>query len=138
MPSENASEVAQTIHGEAGKVAGPDTGEDQAGKINMKMVVADEKDVAGRTRSYYDNGMQQLLEVQSGLSKNFGVSMAALNNLIVATCKQGVVASAKQDENITGINETDHVAGQILNSPWAELAKTIAVAVVAEQNAKRA
>jgi hypothetical protein len=109
-----------------------DIGADEANSINMKMVVADEKDCAGRTRSYYDMAMVNLLQAQAGLSSNFAVSMGALNQQTVALIKQGLTTSGKNDENIIGVNETDHIVGQILKSPWGEAMKTIATGEVAK------
>lgn len=111
-----------------------DIGQNEAETVNMKMVVADEKDLAGRTRSYYDNAMKSLLEVQSGLSTNYGTCIAALNQQVVALVKQGLTTTGKQDEQITGVNMTDIMEKKIAGSPYEDLAKTIATAVVAEMN----
>jgi len=118
-----------------GKESIADIGQNEAGAVNMKMVVADEKDLAGRTRSYYDNAMANLLETQAGLAKNYGVCIAALNTEVVATIKQGLTTTGKQDEQITGVNMTDVMEKQIAGSPYEDLAKTIATAVVAAMNA---
>ena len=118
-----------------GKESIADIGQNEAGAVNMKMVVADEKDCAGRTRSYYDNAMVQLLETQAGLSKNYGVSIAATNEQIIAINKQLITTIGKQDEQITGVNMTDVMEKQIAGSPYEDLAKTIATAVVAAMNA---
>jgi len=111
-----------------------DIGQDEAYTVNLKETVAAEKDFAGRSRSYYDVGMQNLLTAQMMMMANFGTATSAINQQIVALVKQGLTTTGKQDENITGVNMTDVMEKSIANSPFAELAKTIAAAVVAAQN----
>jgi hypothetical protein len=98
-----------------------DIGQDEAYICDLKEVVSAERDAAGRNRIFFD-----------AIAANTVASIAAINSQIVQTVKQSTVTAGKNDENVIGINETDHVAAQILNSPWAEALKTIMTAAVAE------
>jgi hypothetical protein len=98
-----------------------DIGQDEAYIVNLKQAVENAQDVAGRNRVLFD-----------ALATNMVATLGAINAQILAHVKQGVTVTAKQDENTIGINETDHVAAQILNSPWAEALKAIMTTAVAE------
>jgi len=112
-----------------------DIGADEAYTVNLKETVAAEKDFKGRSRAYFDVGMQNLLTAQMMMMANYGTANAAINQQIVALVKQGLTTTGKQDENITGVNMTDVMEQSIANSPWAEFAKAVATSVVAQQNA---
>jgi hypothetical protein len=103
-----------------------DIGQDEAYIVNLKDVVENTKDTRGRSRVYFD-----------ALACNLVVSMGAINSQIARMVTQGATAYGKTAENIIGVNETDHVVSQILNSPWAEALKTIVVEVMAETQKKK-
>jgi hypothetical protein len=103
-----------------------DIGADEAYTINLKETIAAEKNNAGKDRLLFD-----------AMATNMVVSMGAINQSIVRLCQSGSTASGKTAENIIGVNETDHVVRQIINSPWAEAMKTLMVAVMAERDAKK-
>jgi hypothetical protein len=98
-----------------------DIGQDEAYIVNLKQAVENAQDVAGRNRIYFD-----------ALALNLVTSMGAINSQIVRSVEQGASTSGKNAENLIGINETDHVAAQILNSPYAEAIKAFVVALTAE------
>ncbi|MHC4728263.1 MAG: hypothetical protein ACYS17_13665 [Planctomycetota bacterium] len=103
-----------------------DIGQAEAYTVNLKKEVASESDIAGRSRVVFD-----------AMAINMATSFAAINATIVQTVKQSVVTAGKNDENVIGINETDAYAANILNSPWAEAMKSIALAVVSEATQKK-
>ncbi|MHC4372160.1 MAG: hypothetical protein ACYSW8_31530, partial [Planctomycetota bacterium] len=96
-----------------------DIGQDEAYTVDLKEVVSAERDTAGRNRVLFD-----------ALACNVVTSIAAINAQIVRQVEQGATTSGKNAENTIGVNETDHVVGQILNSPWAEAMKTLMVEVM--------
>lgn len=98
-----------------------DIGQDEAYIVNLKQAVENAQDISGRNRVLFD-----------AMAMNMVVSMGAINSQIVRQVEQGGTTSGKNAENVIGVNETDHVVGQILNSPWAEALKTIMTAAVAE------
>jgi hypothetical protein len=99
-----------------------DIGQDEAYAVNLKETVAAEKDVRGRSRVMFD-----------ALATNMIVSLGAINSQIVRGVTQGQTAAEKGAENITGVNETDYAARDIINSPWAEALKTIVVEAMASK-----
>lgn len=103
-----------------------DIGQDEAYIVNLKQAVENAQDVAGRNRVMFD-----------AMATNMIVSMGAINAQIVRQVEQGATTSGKNAENTIGVNETDHVVGQILNSPWAEALKTIMTTAVAEAETKK-
>ncbi|MFW9894043.1 MAG: hypothetical protein ACFFFO_17700 [Candidatus Thorarchaeota archaeon] len=108
-----------------------DIGADEAYIVNLKKVVEDAHDVSGRNRIYFDALAQTIVLG----AQNATVSSNAINQLIVAAVKQGLTTTGKQDEQITGVNMTDIMEKAIANSPFEELAKAIATAVVGKMNA---
>lgn len=98
-----------------------DIGADEAYTVNLKDVVESTKDLRGRSRIYFD-----------AMACNLVATMGAINSQIVRCVQTGQTLSGKTGENIIGVNETDHIVGQILNSPWAEAFKTIVTAAVAQ------
>ena len=109
-----------------------DIGQDEAYTVNLKETVADEKDYRGRSRGYFDHGMQSILAARDALLTNFVTSTNAINQQIVRQVEQGATTSGKNAENTIGVNETDYAARDIINSPWAEALKAIMTAAVAE------
>ena len=97
-----------------------DIGQDEAYIVNLKQAVENAQDVAGRNRVMFD-----------AMAMNMVVSMGAINSQIVRQVEQGSTTSGKNAENTIGVNETDHVVAQILNSPWAEAMKTLMAQVIA-------
>jgi len=110
-----------------------DIGQDEAYIVNLKKIVEEAQDISGRNRIYFDAIAQSIISS----AQNLSVSMGAINSQIVAMVKQGVTVTTKQDENITGVNETDHIVGQILNSPWAEAMKTLMAQVMTAESDKK-
>jgi len=100
-----------------------DIGADEAYTVNLKQAVENAQDVAGRNRILFDS-----------LACNLVTSIGAINNAIVNSVNQTVTSAGKTQENITGVNETDYAARDIINSPWAEAIKTLVVDVLANQN----
>ena len=109
-----------------------DIGQDEAYIVNLKQAVENAQDVAGRNRVYFDALAQTIVLG----AQNMTTSLGAVNQLVVATLKQALTTTGKQDEQITGVNMTDVMEREIANSPFAELAKVLATAVVAEMDKK--
>ena len=104
-----------------------DIGQDEAYIVNLKQAVENAQDIAGRNRVMFD-----------AMAMNMIVSIGAINGQIVRQVEQGATTSGKNAENTIGVNETDHVVGQILSSPWAEAMKTLMVEVMKAAPAKTA
>jgi len=98
-----------------------DIGQDEAYIVNLKQLVENAADIAGRNRVMFD-----------ALATNMIVSLGAMNAQIVRQVEQGATTSGKNAENTIGVNETDYAARDIINSPWAEALKAIMTAAVAE------
>ena len=98
-----------------------DIGQDEAYTVNLKALVENAADIAGRNRLLFD-----------GMALNMVVSLGAINSQIVRSIEQGATTSGKNAENTIGVNETDYAARDIINSPWAEAMKTIVTAAVAQ------
>jgi len=98
-----------------------DIGQDEAYIVNLKQLVENAADIAGRNRVLFD-----------AMATNMVVSMGAINAQIARSVEQGATTSGKNAENIIGINETDYAARDIINSPWAEAMKAIVTAAVAQ------
>lgn len=101
-----------------------DIGQDEAYIVNLKESVEGAKDIAGRNRVMFDT-----------MAINMIVSMGAINSQITRMVVQGATVTEKTAENIVGINETDHLVAQILNSPYGEAMKAIVTAFVAAAQA---
>ena len=95
-----------------------DIGQDEAYIVNLKQAVENAQDIAGRNRILFD-----------AMAINMSVCMGLINKSVAQMAQQGATAAGKTAENIIGVNETDQAVREILNSPWAEAMKTLAVAV---------
>lgn len=105
-----------------------DIGQDEAYIVNLKELVENTKDVRGRNRIYADAILQSVVLG----CQNLTTTMGSINQSIAALAQTGATAAGKTKENMIGINETDHLVKQILNSPWAEFAKVFATAITSE------
>ena len=118
---ERETEMAETE-----ERAKQDIGQDEAMAINLKESVGTEKDYKDRCRNYADSVMSQIIK----LGENTTATLASINSSIA-------LAAQKQVENVTGVNTTDLVEGQILKSPFAEAIKAVVTAAVAEAMSKK-
>ena len=98
-----------------------DIGQDEAYIVNLKQLLENAADIAGRNRVLFD-----------AMATNMVISMGAINAQIARSVEQGATTSGKNAENIIGVNETDYAARDIINSPWAEAMKTIMTTVMSE------
>jgi len=98
-----------------------DIGQDEAYIVNLKEVIASEKDVAGRSRIYFDALAAQVVQQNANLT----ATISSINSSIA-------LAAQKQVENVLGVNATDFAERDIINSPWAEAMKTLMTQVMTE------
>ena len=97
-----------------------DVGQNEAEAVNLKMVVANESDIAGRNRILFD-----------AMAVPMATAIGGMCSQMLGMVKQSRVPADKTAENTVGINETDHIVAAILNSPFAEFAKTLSTQIVA-------
>jgi hypothetical protein len=104
-----------------------DIGQDEAYIVNLKKIVELAADRDDRNRLWFDVIISQAV----ALNNNMTTAISGINSQMLGMVKQSRVPADKTAENIIGVNETDHIVGQILNSPWAEAMKTLMSQVIA-------
>ena len=97
-----------------------DIGQDEAYIVNLKRIVEQSGDNDGRNRLWFDMIMG-----------NAAATMAGMNAQMLRQVEQGTTTSGKNAENTIGLNETDHLAAQVLSSPWAEAMKVLLTQITA-------
>jgi len=110
-----------------------DIGQDEAYIVNLKKVVELAADRDDRNRLWFDMIISQAV----ALNNNMTTAISGINSQMLGMVKQSRVPADKTAENTIGVNETDHIVGQILNSPWAEAMKTLMAQVMTAESDKK-